>query len=132
MIAWLLVGVLGATSLLLAAFCLLLLRERAKVSAVVDRTMEMLKTDRDKMLATALEARGVQQVNPDRAPVVVDIPRRRGIGAKILALEAKDREEAAKREALRRAQMDRDERAALEQSEAARLADAKRREMSVS
>ena len=132
MIAWLLVGVLGATTILLGAFCLFLLRERAKVSGIVDDTLKMFKKDRDEMLATALGARGVQQINPDRAPVVVDIPRRRGIGAKIMALEAKDREEAAKREAQRRAEMDRDERINQEQIEAARLADAKRREMSVS
>lgn len=92
--------------------------------------IEILRAEKNRMLNTALEARGVQVIDPDRKPVVMQLPPRKGIGAKILALEKRDREEAERREAERRASMDRDERVGLEESEALRLAEQKRRELS--
>jgi len=93
----------------------ILLAERRKVSGVIDETMRTLRADRDKMLATALEAKGVQMMDAQPrtlAAVPPPEPILRKVAGKLKALEA---------EHMRMAQ-DRDERVAAEMEEARRLA----------
>lgn len=97
MIAWILVGVLGTACAFLAAF----FRREMLLNDAIERAYQeqiaRLTADRDRMLATALESRGIQIVSaqePPRQAIAPPPSPFSQVAAKVRALEQRYAKEA--------------------------------------